>query len=161
MSYVKKYDVGQINVDLLNSIGFEEPPFVQYTHELPLLSFGDVQHNMNLSLVFNYERYREDKANSNNPFFIAPGFKLNLHKRLIINQYDVLSAFQGEDGRNIDITSFGSKFTFDDESQRIIRRTAHTQKPIGGNTLPEADLTTYTYTVEHSDFSKENYNEAG
>ena len=162
MSYVKNYDVGQINVDLLNSIGFEEPPFVQYTHELPLLSFGDVQHNLNLSLVFNYERYRDDKANSKNPFFIAPGFKLNLHKRLIINQYDVLTAFQGEDGRNIDITSFGSKFTFDDESQRIIRRTAHTQKPIiGGNTLPDADLTTYTYTVEHSDFSKENYNEAG
>ena len=162
MSYVKNYDVGQINVDLLNSIGFEEPPFVQYTHELPLLSFGDVQHNMNLSLVFNYERYRDDKANSKNPFFIAPGFKLNLHKRLTINQYSAPTVFQGEDGRNINITSFSDKYTFDDESQRIIRRTAHTQKPIiGGNTLPEADLTTYTYTVEHSDFSKEKYNESG
>ena len=161
MSYVKNYDAGQINVDLLNTVGFDEPPYVQYTHELPLLSFGDVQHNLNLSLVFNYERYRDEKANNKNPFFIAPGFKLNLHKRLIINQYDLLTAFQGEDGRNIDIMSFGNKFTFDDESQRIIRRTAHVQKPIGGNTLPEADLTTYTYAVEHSDFSKEDYNESG
>ena len=161
MSYVKNYDAGQINVDLLNTVGFDEPPYVQYTHELPLLSFGDVQHNLNLSLVFNYERYRDEKANNKNPFFIAPGFKLNLHKRLIINQYDLLTAFQGEDGRNIDIVSFGNKFTFDDESQRIIRRTAHVQKPIGGNTLPEDDLTTYTYAVEHSDFSKEDYNESG
>ena len=61
MSYVKNYDVGQINVDLLNTIAFDEPPFVQYTHELPLLSFGDIQHNMNLSLVFNYERYGSNR----------------------------------------------------------------------------------------------------
>ena len=83
MSNVKNYDVGQINLDLLNSNTLEEPPYVQYTHELPLLSLGDVLHNMNLSLVFNYERYRDEKANGKNPFFIAPGFKLNLHKRLI------------------------------------------------------------------------------
>ena len=161
MSYVKSYDVGQINIDLLHTIAIDDPPFVQYTHELPLLSFSDVQHNMNLSLVFNYERYRDEKANNKNPFFIAPGFKLNLHKRLTTNQLSAPILFQGEDGRNINIMSFGSTFTFDDESQRIIRRTAHTQKPIGGNTLPEDDLTTYTYTVEHSDFSKEDYNEAG
>ena len=163
MNYVKKYDVGQINIDLLNDIESEEPPFIQYTHELPLLSFGDVQHGMNLSLVFNYERYREEKANNKNPFFIAPGFKLNLQKRLTINQYNVPTVFQGEDGRNIYINSFGSKFTFDDESQRILRRTEQTQKPIlpGGNILPDSDSIIYNYTVEHSDFSKEKYNESG
>ncbi len=142
MSYVKKYDVGQINVDLLHAIAMDEPPFVQYTHELPLLSFGDVQHNMNLSLVFNYERYRDEKANSKNPFFIAPGFKLNVHKRLIFNQ-SVLSAFQGEDGRIIDLKAFGNTYTFDDESQRILRKAQS------------------VLTVEHSDFSKETYNSAG
>ena len=161
-NYVKNYNVGQINVDLLNAIGFDEAPYVQYTHELPLLSFGDVQHNLNLSLVFNYERYRDEKANNKNSFFIAPGFKLNLHKHLTIDRYDVPTAFQGEDGRSIDITSFGSTFTFGDESQRIIRRTEQKQTPsLGGNILPDADTIIYNYTVEHPDFSKENYNESG
>lgn len=142
MSYVKNYDVGQINVDLLHTIAFDEPPFVQYTHELPLLSFGDVQHNMNLSLVFNYERYRDEKANNKNPFFIAPGFKLNVHKRLIYNQ-NVLASFQGEDGRIIDMKAFGNTYTFDDESQRILRKAQS------------------VLTVEQPDFSKETYNSEG
>ena len=81
MSNVKKYNVGQIKPDLLQLKTPDNAPFVQYTHELPLLSFGDVQHSMNLSLVFNYERYRDEKANNQNPFFIAPGYKLNLQKR--------------------------------------------------------------------------------
>lgn len=142
MSYVKNYDVGQINVDLLHTIAIDEPPFVQYTHELPLLSFGDVQHNMNLSLVFNYERYRDEKANNKNSFFIAPGFKLNVHKRLIYNQ-NVLASFQGEDGRIIDMKAFGNTYTFDDESQRILRKAQS------------------VLTVEQPDFSKETYNSEG
>ena len=44
MSYVKNYNVGQTKLDL---------PYANYIHELPLLSFGDVQHTINLSLVFN------------------------------------------------------------------------------------------------------------
>jgi hypothetical protein len=130
MSYVKKYDVGQINIDLLNSNTIEEPPYVQYIHQLPLLSFGDVQHNMNLSLVFNYERYREEKASGKNPFFIAPGFKLNLQKRLTTDLQNLPTIFQGEDGRNINILSFNGHFSFDDDSQRIIRRTEQNKKPI-------------------------------
>ena len=110
MSYVKNYDVGRINMDLLHASSLEEAPFVQYTHELPLLSFGDVQHNMNLSLVFNYENYRNERANNENPFFVAPGFKLNLQKRLTIDQYSAPTVSQGEDGRNINIMSFGSKY---------------------------------------------------
>ena len=72
MSHVKKYDIGQIRLDLLKTPGLQDAPYMQYTHELPLLSFGDVQHSVNLSLVFNYERYRNEKAAGENPFFIAP-----------------------------------------------------------------------------------------
>ena len=58
MSYVKNYDVGSIRLDA---------PRTDFIYELPLLSFGDVQHTIGLSLVFN-SRF----ANSN-PFYIANG----------------------------------------------------------------------------------------
>ena len=42
MSYVKNYNVGSIRLDA---------PYTHFIYELPLLSFGDIQHNVNLSLV--------------------------------------------------------------------------------------------------------------
>ena len=69
MSYEKKFGVGNVYVDM---------PYAQFIHELPLLSFSDVQHNINLSLIF-------QSKETGNPFNIANGFKLNLQKRLIMN----------------------------------------------------------------------------
>ena len=50
-TYIKKYDVGQIKLDL---------PYANYIHELPLLSFGDIQHTVNLSLIFNSEKKKNE-----------------------------------------------------------------------------------------------------
>ena len=144
MSNVKNYDVGQIKFDMFPEGYDHDGPYVSYTHELPLLSFSDVQHSVNLSLVFNYDRYREEKENNTNPFFIAPGYKLNLQKRLIYDVQGALTTFQGENGKNIELNNASDNvFTFNDESQRILRRTSS------------------ALTVEYSDFSKEQYNETG
>ena len=73
MSNEKNYNLGQINVDYLNTdyvnLSVEdEPPYVCYTHELPLFTFGDVQHTVNLSLVFYSKRYIEETINGDNYF---------------------------------------------------------------------------------------------
>lgn len=58
MSYVKNYDIGSIRLD---------SPYKHFIYELPLLSFGDAQYSINLSLVF------QSKL-SENPFKIANGY---------------------------------------------------------------------------------------
>ena len=162
MSHVKNYDVGQIRLDLLKAPNVQDAPYMQYTHELPLLSFGDVQHSINLTLVFNYERYRSEKAAGDPPFFIAPGFKLNLQKRLFLDENSNPTAFQGENGKIISLTAFGNKYTFDDESQRIIRKTQKQLLPsVGGNVGADGDVLVNEYIIEYPDFSQEKYNEAG
>ena len=130
-TYVKKYDVGQIKLDL---------PYANYIHELPLLSFGDVQHTINLSLVFNYARKHDGDCS----FYIAEGFKLNLQKRI---GFDACAGtpleFIESNGKCISLSKDGDIYTFRDESQRILRK-------IGS-----------TYEVEYPDFSKEVYNNHG
>ena len=130
MSYVSKFDIGQLKLDLLRENTISGDIHLNYNYELPLLSFGDVQHSVNLSLVFSYERYRDDIANATNTFNIAPGFKLNLQKRLLLNQtFTIPLAFQGEDGKNIDLNAFINKFTFSDDSQRIVRMIQQPNNP--------------------------------
>ena len=127
MSYVKNYDVGQIKLDL---------PYANYIHELPLLSFGDVRHTVNLSLVYN-------SANSGeNAFNIANGFKLNLQKQIKFTG-STPTEFVDENGKSVTILNNGGVYTFDDESQRIIRKVGT------------------TYELEYPDFSKEKYNSDG
>ena len=157
MSYVKNYNVGQTKLDL---------PYANYIHELPLLSFGDVQHTINLSLVFNYER----KAAGDNPFNIASGFKLNMQKKLRISGDSI--SYQEESGKLVNLTAFGDVYTFNDDSQRILRRTEILVAPpiggggsiiggsiIGGSITPT--ITEYEYVVEYPDYSKEEYNSNG
>ncbi|MGM9631814.1 MAG: hypothetical protein ACI3XL_01820, partial [Eubacteriales bacterium] len=147
MSYVKNYDVGQIQLDL---------PTSNYIHELPLLSFGDVQHTINLSLVFNYAR----KAAGEKSFHIANGFKLNMQKKLhIVDDY---IQYEDESGKLINLTAYGDVYTFDDDSQRILRRTEiPVGPPIGGSITPGLAVTLYDYTVEYPDYSKEEYDYNG
>ena len=129
-NYVKKYDVGQIKLDL---------PYANYIHELPLLSFGDVMHTINLNLVFNYRR----KADNSNPFYIAPGYQLNLQKRIIFEN-GIPKQFEGGNGKCTSLLNNGNGvFTFDDDSQRIIRTTSS------------------GYEIEYADFSKDTYNTCG
>ena len=128
-NYVKKYDVGQIKLDL---------PYANYIHELPLLSFGDVQHTMDLSLVFNEERRKA----GDNPFNIAEGFKLNVQKRVVVGN-GVTIKFEEGNGKYVDLISVSDFYTFDDETQRVLR------------------LTSFGYEVEYPDFSKETFNDDG
>ena len=164
MSHVKKYDVGQIRLDLLKTPDVQDCPYMQYTHELQLLSFGDVQHSVNLSLVFNYERYRNEKATGENPFFIAPGFKLNLQKRLLYTQFGVFTNYQEGSGNIVELNNLYGYYTFDDDSQRIIRQKAQPRQTGSiseGNIEMGGDDPVYDYFLEYPDFSKEKYSEAG
>lgn len=132
MSYVKTYNPGQIRMDL---------PTANYIHELPLLSFSDIHGAVNLSLVFNYAM----KAEGSNPYNIAPGYKLNLQKRLIIEN-GIPIKFQDESGKYVDLIGATSPYTFDDDSQRILRTTGDIITP---------------YVIENPDFSTEKYNSSG
>lgn len=64
-NFTKKYSVGTVRLD---------GPHAHFIHELPLLSFGDVLHTINLSIVYHSNL-------SGNPFNIASGFKLSLQKK--------------------------------------------------------------------------------
>lgn len=129
MSNVKNYDVGQIRLDL---------PTPNYIHELPLLSFGDVHGSVNLSLVFNYGM----KAENSNPFNLSAGYKLNLHKRLVMSNGTPIE-YQDESGKLITLIPTGGVYAFNDDSFRILRATEN------------------TYTVENSDYSREEYDLEG
>ena len=84
MSYVKNYDVGKIRLDA---------PYTHFIHELPLLSFSDVQHTIGVSLVF------QSKC-TDNPFNISIGYKLNLQKRIILTSGGVPEKLEeGNGGR--------------------------------------------------------------
>ena len=158
-NYEKKYDIGNISLDL---------PRANFIHELPLLSFSDVQNSINLSLVFNYARHEEDIAENKNSFFIAPGFKLNMQKKLVFDENYDLSKIYESDGKFIELKTnedMVNIFTFDDDSQRILRRISQstpTPVPPGSNEIvPETGITTYTHVVEYPDFSKEVYDSNG
>ena len=105
MSYVKNLAPGQIRMDL---------PTANYIHELPLLSFSDIHGAVNLSLIFNYAM----KAEGSNPFNIAAGYKLNLQKRLILEN-NVPVQFQDESGKCIDLIGEGFPYTFDDDCKLV------------------------------------------
>ena len=126
MSYEKKYSVGEVHIDM---------PYAQFIHELPLLSFGDVQHTINLSLIF-------QSRETNNPFNISNGFKFNLQKRLIMDD-NIPVKFEDARGNLIQLNNHGDRFVFNDGSQRIIRKQ-------NGK-----------YVLENPDYSHETYEEDG
>ena len=164
MNNVKKYNIGEIKVDLTKAKMTSLPPYVQYTYELPLFSFGDARDAVSLSLVFNYEKYKKDIESGENPFFIAPGYKLNMQKHIICNQNEVPTTFCGDIGNAIQLLKQNdSTYTFVDESKRILRRTpvANSEIITPGGSLDVADGIAYKYTIEYADFSKEEYNTAG
>ena len=105
MSYVKNYDVGSIRLDA---------PRTDFIYELPLLSFGDVQHTIGLSLVFN------SRFATSNPFYIANGYKLNMQKRLIMSSNGYPQSYEDEYGAVVTLNEQGDRYSFEDDTQRFI-----------------------------------------
>ena len=69
-NYIKKYDVGNIAIDL---------PYNSHIHELPLLSFNDFRGGVSISLVYN----NKNALAEDNLFNVGKGYKLNIQKRII------------------------------------------------------------------------------
>ena len=76
MAYVKKFNPGQLRIDL---------PCSNYFYELPLFSFGDTLGGLGVSLVYNYVA----GTDGTDPFSVKNGYKLNLHKRIIFTGSDL------------------------------------------------------------------------
>ena len=136
-NYIKKYDVGNIAIDV---------PYNSHIHELPLLSFSDFENGVNISLVFNKKLKNDDI----NLFNIGAGYKLNIQKRIIKNNDDI--TFIDANGKKTELnknfnslteTIHNRRYTFNDESKRILR------------------LTSNGFEIEYEDFVKEEYNSNG
>ena len=127
-NYVKKYVQGNLYFDL---------PSSNLIYELPILSFGGIRNSFNLSLVYN----KQNEINCSNLFNLTSGIKLNIQKRLIINNGNLF--FCDSNGKTINLTQKNNTYTFNDDSKRILRF-------ISG-----------TYILENFDYSKELYNSDG
>lgn len=129
MGFVKKYDEGNIQIDL---------PTSNYLYELPLLSIADTHGGLDLTLIFNRKLYAEGI----NTFSILSGYKLNVQKR-ILKTSNAPTVYQNESGKLIALNSTDTAYAFDDDTQRILRRTG------------------VTHELENPDFSKERFDENG
>ena len=112
-NYEKNYSVGQIRLDA---------PYAHFLYTLPLLSFSDAQHAIDLSLVYQSKM-------TDNPFNIANGYKLSLQKRLIIPENSENPTHYIENiGRKVNLFTYGSSgsevYAFNDNSKRILRKNA-------------------------------------
>ena len=58
---------------------------------------------------------------ADNPFYVKNGFKLNLQKRLIMAYGTYPKNYEDCDGTLVSLNNFVNHFTFNDDSQRIIR----------------------------------------
>ena len=164
MSNVKKYDVGQIHFDLFETNPGQGAPYIQYTHSLPLFTLGEADHDLNISLIFNYKRYREEKNNNENPFSIAPGFKLNLQKRMTYSQFEEFTGYQEENGDIVQLNHFVGCYSFDDESQRIVRQKTwidQSGSSLNDNEIFDGDNIVHDYYVQYPDFRKEKFGSSG
>ena len=132
MAYVKNHNPGKITMDL---------PKANYIYELPLLSVGDIHGAVNVSLIFN----REMAENDLNPYFIQPGYKLNLQKMIIFSGGSPVCV-QDAMGNRVNVNTESWPYTFEDESQRILRQNDNTARP---------------YVIEYPDRSQEFYNSSG
>ena len=128
MNYTKNYEVGSIRLD---------SPHKHFIYELPLLSFSDTMHTIGLSLIFN------SNLAGQNDFYMSNAHKLNLQKRLIL-QNGLPATYEDGDGSRVDLIYQNVYYyTFDDDSQRIIRQ-------IGDN-----------FILENPDYSTETYDSIG
>jgi len=147
-NYIKKYEVGNIAIDL---------PYNSHIHELLLLSFSDFRNSVNISLIFNQKL----KYEQNNMFNIQEGFKLNIQKRIIVEngvptklinengKYDLLNM----NYQDLEQNYRNYVFTFNDDSRRVVRMKVEID--------PDTENPISYYELEYPDFSKEIYNSNG
>ena len=126
MSYVKNYDIGRIRVEENNC---------NFAYELPLISFGDILYSFDLSLIIHSRNLNTDPANLLN-------CKTNLQKKLIMKN-GIPSEYEDGYGKRTKLNDCSNKYTFDDESQRILRKSST------------------KYVLENPDGSKEYYVSSG
>jgi hypothetical protein len=131
-NYIKNYGVGQVTLDA---------PYAHFLYQLPLLSFSDVQHAIDLSLVYQSKM-------TDNLFHIAGGYKLSLQKQLIIPENSENPTHYIEDiGRKVNLFTYGSSgsevYAFNDNSKRILRKNAS------------------GFILENSDYSREIFDTNG
>ncbi len=134
-NYIKKYNVGEIVVDL---------PYNSFIHELPLFDFNTFRNSFNVSIIYNYQLNQEN----HNLVNIGNGFKLNIQKKIIkIN--NKVSKFIESNGKIINLienfngSNANNLYTFDDESKRVLR------------------ILLNGYEIEHEDLSREVYDQSG
>ncbi len=104
MTFTKSYEVGSPNV---------AAPSKHILYGLPILSFGDARNNLSLFLNYN-------SRISNNPYYIANGFKFSLQKRIVFSD-GYPDSYEDGDGTLVKLNRFDNKYAFDDGSRRIIR----------------------------------------
>ena len=129
-NYEKNYSVGQIRLDA---------PYAHFLYTLPLLSFSDAQHAIDLSLVYQSKM-------TDNPFNIANGYKLSLQKRIILSDNGPYR-YEDGNGTTVDLNRFSDKYAFDDGSYRFIRTVTNENKT--------------EYVLENPDYGTETFNSYG
>ena len=107
MASVKKFDHGKITMDL---------PYFNYLYELPLYSFRDTIGSLSVSLIFNYSLSEEGST-----IIFRPGYKLNLQKKLFIDNNEPYAYEDGFGKTRMLVTCDDiSLYLFDDETQRFV-----------------------------------------
>ena len=133
-NYNKKFSVGSASLAV---------PYFDYYHALPLVAFGDVKSNIELSLVYNSMLEEENRFN------IGDGFKLNLQKKLLISgtTIQLIDSNGNKIACNLPHNGTASyeqpAYSVNDNSHRMLRRT---------NT---------GYVLEYPDFNKEVFDSEG
>lgn len=124
----------------LSSAGsiFVDLPNGNYIYELPLLNFGDIHGNAEISLVFN----RAMENEGGDPFNIESGYKINLQKSLVCTN-GAPSAYREWSGKITTLNNEGDCYLFEDDTQRTLR------------------LMGATYEAEMQNYATETYDYAG
>ena len=155
-NYIKKYDVGNIAVQL---------PYNSFIHELTLLSFSDFRNSVNISLFYNHKLKNEN----NNLFNVGNGFKLNIQKRIVIDEEGNPIQLIDSNGKYVTLfENFNSSisqinngyYTFEDEAKRILKKTTEGFELENEDLSKEIyDITGYIKTVydKYGDLIKEYY----
>lgn len=106
MAYVKNFNPGQILLDL---------PSANHIYELPLLSFGDVNGSVGISVIYN----REFAAMGDQRFGFYMGYKLNLQKKILFSD-NSSGNYIDANGKSIPFWRTEGVYLFEDEGARVM-----------------------------------------
>ncbi len=106
MAYVKNFNPGQILLDL---------PSANHIYELPLLSFGDVNGSVGISVIYN----RQFAAMGDQRFGFYMGYKLNLQKKILFSD-NSSGNYIDANGKTIPFWRTEGVYLFEDEGTRVM-----------------------------------------